>query len=91
MVPTVAQLPNQELAVGYRDLVVDPTDCAFAGSRGLALVEAHQRKRTRLRDWRRRLGRRARSIRLRSDCRQTPSTKSRRRVSAVSRIASASA
>jgi anti-anti-sigma factor len=40
----LSQLLNQELAVGYRALVVDLTDCAFADSHGLAaLVEAHQR------------------------------------------------
>jgi anti-anti-sigma factor len=43
-VPTLSQLLNQELGVGYRALVVDLTDCAFAGSLGLAaLVEAHHR------------------------------------------------
>jgi hypothetical protein len=33
-VPTLSQLLSQELAVGYRALVVDLTDCEFAGSLG---------------------------------------------------------
>jgi anti-anti-sigma factor len=43
-VSTFSQLLSQELAADYRALVVDLTDCEFAGSLALAaLVQAHQR------------------------------------------------
>jgi anti-anti-sigma factor len=42
-VPTLSRLLSQDLAVGYRALVVDLTDCEFAGSLALAaLTQAHQ-------------------------------------------------